>query len=405
MSFQGDQRGFIFSLDATLAMLVVMIVMAGVARAAGPEQTYGQHGSLRLERYANDALEVIQLTGALDNIVTFVKHRDNAKAENLARTELRKILPAEVQFKLVVGSENNPRLAVYPSDTGKRAKWNKAWDNTTERATATRMSILSPSGRPFRVLVWIDDALDNAFVDEVTRCTGWEVTKTSDETFFRNEILRWDTAVTPNERYYKAVFIPDAQRDFSAETESSLVTFSLYIGRLVVGGDTMWNDASREDVWWFWEVLGVDYKYIGRPPQDKRHTGMHIIDDTHPITASPYRVCYRVDYAGEDYYLYVYRPPLLVSTQILAQWDNGNTAGVDPLPWRGIIFRRKYVEGELGRVGTGVLFNMRMAQSAMGADVGKEDWVTLARRAIYWEGETWQFEPVTLYVWRGEEAS
>lgn len=396
MSFQADRKGFIFSLDATLGILVVMVVMAGVVRVAGPELTYGQYGYLRLERYANDALEVMQLTGTMDNIVTLIKHGYTEKAENLARMELKKILPAEVQFKLVIGDN---RLTVYPSGA---AGWAGAFSNAEEIATAARMSTLPPKERPFRVLVWVDDNLDNAFVDEVTRCTGWEVTKTGDETFFRNEILRWDIAVWPNERYYKAVFIPDAQRDFNAQTESNLVTFSLYIGRLVVGGDTMWNDASRDDVWWFWEVLGVDYRYIGKPPLDDRHTGMHIIDDTHSITASPYYACYRVGYAGQNYSLYVYRPPLLVSTQILARWDNGNTAGVDPLPWRGIIFRKKYVEGELGRVGTGVLFNMRLAQSAMGANVGKDDWVTLARRAIYWDGaQTWEFQPVTLYVWRG----
>lgn len=402
MSTKNDQRGFVFSLDASLSVLVILVVLAGAVRMAGPELVYEQHGYLRLERYANDALRAMELTGVMDNIVALVKHGDNAAAEVLARAELRKILPAEVQFRFVVGHEADPRLVVYPSDAEERANWEAAWRDATEVAIATRMSTLPPRRRPYRVLAWLDDDEDQAFMDEIERCTGWEVTRTSSEGRFRKEILRWDTEVVPNQRYYNAIFIPDAQEDFDASTERNLVMFSLYMGRLVVGGDTLWYN-SPPDTWWFYEVLGVDYRYIGRPPLDNRHTGMHIIDDNHPITASPYYVSYRVDYAGENYRLYVYRPPLLVSTQVLAQWDNGNTTGVDPLPWRGIIFRQQYVGGELGRVGIGVLFNMRLAQSAMGANVGKDDWVMLARRAIGGDVAAWEFEPVTLHVWRGPE--
>ena len=136
MSFQTDRRGFIFSLDATLAMLVVLIVMAGVARMAGPELIYGQHGYLRLNRYSNDALEVMELMGTMDNIVNLVKHGENGNAENLARTELRKILPEEVQFKFVVGN----RLTVYPSDA---ADWSMAFSNAEEIAISTHMSTFS----------------------------------------------------------------------------------------------------------------------------------------------------------------------------------------------------------------------------------------------------------------------
>ena len=135
MSFRRDKKGFIFSLDATLAMLVMLIMMAGVARIAGPELTYGQHGYLRLERYANDALEVMQLIGTIDNIVDFVKHGENDSAKNLARAELRNILPEEVQFRFAVGN----RLTVYPSNT---ADWSTAFSNAEEIAVATRVCLL-----------------------------------------------------------------------------------------------------------------------------------------------------------------------------------------------------------------------------------------------------------------------
>ncbi|GAI17546.1 MAG: hypothetical protein E3J80_02015 [Hadesarchaea archaeon] len=144
MSFRRDRRGFIFSLDATLAMLVVLIVMTGVARVAGPELTYGQHGYLRLERYANDALEVMELTGAMDIIENLLAQGEISEAGNLAENVLRKILPGEVQFRLRIGVENNPRLDnVYPS-AGKHAEWRAAFENAAEIAVAARVSIFPP---------------------------------------------------------------------------------------------------------------------------------------------------------------------------------------------------------------------------------------------------------------------
>jgi len=403
MSFRRDRRGFIFSFDASLAILVVFAIMIGIVRVGGAGVMYEQQGPLRLERYANDALEVMQLTGVLDNIATLVKHGYLENAENLAREQLNKILPSDVQFKLVIGDN---RLTVYPSTA---AGWGTTFSNAKELATATRMSTLPPKEN-FRVLAWLDDDNDNAFMDEIERCTGWQVTRTNDETFFQNEILKLDTGVWPNRCYYKTIFIPDAQRNFNTITESRLDQFSRTRGRLVVGGDTLWNN-NPPDVWQLYEDLGVrgSPAYVKRPPKDSRNTGMLIENDSHPITTSPYYIGYRVDYAGADYYLYVYRGPTSYSvghTTVLAWWDNVPAAGgIDAPPWRGIIFRDEVQAGEYGGKGTGVLFSMRLAQSAMGASVGTYDWITLARRAIYWEGYSWEFDPVTLYVWRGEAAS
>ena len=158
MSFRKDRRGFIFSLDATLAMLIVLIVMAGVARMAGPELVYGQHGYLRLERYANDTLEVMQLRGKMDLIVNYVKQEYSENAENLTRSELRKILPTEVQFKFVVGD----RLTVYPSDA---ADWDTTFSNVEEIAVATRMTTFpgnqnEEAFEPITLYVWRGPTLE-----------------------------------------------------------------------------------------------------------------------------------------------------------------------------------------------------------------------------------------------------
>ncbi|MFH1821887.1 MAG: hypothetical protein ABH852_05570 [Methanobacteriota archaeon] len=150
MNIRRDRKGFFFSLDATLGVLVVIIVIAGVARIGGTGQTYEQHGNLKLQRYANDALEVLQLTDTLDSIVNNVEAGNLRPAENLART-LREMLPAEIQFKFVIGDN---RLTVYPSDT---ADWATAFSGAKELGVAVRMTTFSEAStrfEPITLYVW-----------------------------------------------------------------------------------------------------------------------------------------------------------------------------------------------------------------------------------------------------------
>jgi hypothetical protein len=410
MSFRKDQEGFIFSLDATLAMLVLLIVMAGVARVAGPELIYGQHGYLRLERYANDALEMMQLTGTMDNIVTFVKHGDLDSAENLARTELRKIVPGEVQFRLVIGDN---RLTVYPSDV---AGWASAFSNAEEIAVATRMSTFHPKEPPINVLAWLDDELDENFMRELVKCTNWENTNVNTEVEFRAELS--DVGWTQK---YDVIFIPDSQTDFSDDLNWRLVEYNWYGATLVVGGDTLWNNDSGTWDPQLWEILGVEgWGSVSGGTNSPRILGepefnyMRISNDNDVITA-PYNVRNNIEYSGEDYAQYVYRQIDDEYVDNLAIWDNVPAGwSINPTPWPGIIVRENgYVVywwgpgnwwwGRSFPYSRAVLFNMRFAQSAMDLDPtiqpkGTQDWITLVRRAIGYEQV---FEPITLYVWRG----
>ena len=139
MSLRSDRRGFIFSLDAALAVLVTLIVVAGVARVGNPGVAYEQHGYLRLERYANDALEVMQITGTFDNIENLLANGEDSLAESLAENELLKIMPGEVQFRFAIGSDSSPRLDnVYPS-AGNHAAWYDNFTNAAEIAVASRV--------------------------------------------------------------------------------------------------------------------------------------------------------------------------------------------------------------------------------------------------------------------------
>jgi hypothetical protein len=394
MSFRGDRRGFIFSLDATLAVLVAIIVVAGVARVGGPELTYGQHGYLRLQRYANDALEVLQLTGTLDSIVNYVKHGYLENAEKLAEIELRKILPREVQFRLVIGDGSKPRLDnVYPS-AGKHAEWYAAFQNAGEVATAIRASTLPPRER-LKVLAWVDDNDEN-FMAQLIGCTNIDNKSVNNITAFWNEIA----AALAGATRYDAVFIPDAEVDLAPEEDSgrmvNLVLFQKY-GRLVVGGKTLsYNSQDHSANRQLWESLGVQWiappQETSGPPLDN----MRIINGENFVTL-PYDNGDNIEY-NENYSQYVYTP--IDNSWVVAQWEDTPAGVPDNLP--GIIVRpagyNHSWQGTLPK--PAVLFNMRFAQSATDLDnpMGTTDWLTLAKRAIGYEEV---FEPVTLYVWRG----
>jgi hypothetical protein len=389
-----DERGFFFSLDATLSLLVVLIVLAGVAHVGELGAIYEQHGYLRLERYANDTLESMLLTGSLDNIVDLIVKGDNAGAMDLARIELRKALPQGVQFKLMIGDN----FEVYPSAS---QSWKSVFENAQELAVSTKVTGRFKKATTAWILAWLDDNADDSFmtaVENFARNTGadWHVTRVYTKEDFQRELQR------PRPRppwQYDVVFMPDVEVQFD---DRRLIDYVRRGGKLVVGGKTLWYNRNKE----LWEeVLGVEWtgrpplELIGEPEYDK----MKIIDDTHYITL-PYVSGDRIRYSGENYAQYVYTPRTdrQVQVRVLAEWDNKpENVTVSPFPWPGIIF-----SGAHGRFsGSSVLFNMRLAQSAMNPPyAGRDDWVQLAARAIGYLG-TSEFKSVRLYVWRGPEVS
>jgi hypothetical protein len=166
MNFRRDEKGFIFSLDATLAMLIVMLAMAGVARVGSPGLIYGQHGYLRLQRYANDALEVLYNTGRVENdvlILTIDEIKDLLEqgteenileAESLAENQLRKILPPDIQFRLRIGENEDPILDNV-SSVGNYEDWSAVFEKIEEIAVATRVILLgSENFEPMTIWVW-----------------------------------------------------------------------------------------------------------------------------------------------------------------------------------------------------------------------------------------------------------
>lgn len=153
MDLQKNQKGFIFSLDGTLALLITMTALVGVAQIGASSNIYKQHGYVQLERYANDGLRVLSLNGSIQKAIELENSQQSGKAREIIRKDLLNIMPKEIQFKMMVGKEGNICLDnVYPSSDNK--KWEKAMKNAKEKAVSAQVTIETPKPEPIILHVW-----------------------------------------------------------------------------------------------------------------------------------------------------------------------------------------------------------------------------------------------------------
>lgn len=407
MNLRNDRRGFIFSLDATLAILVTMTVLAGTVQIGTSSSTFEQHGYLRLERYAEDAIEVMYRTGALDNVILSIVQGNLSHAGEIARDNLRTILPPEINFKFVIGKEDDPYLDnVYPGADNEA--WEATFEGVGERAVAIR--ITGKRLVPLKVLVWVDTRLpgDQAEMIEnfadVIRKPDWDLRTTSDEIEFRNYLLGGMDWVPD------VVFIPDSRR-FSESTKNSLIWhYNVRHGGVVAGGGFLNYNGD-----YHFPFFGIWVRLFPPPPlliNELDHENMHVTNHQHPITAvSPDYI----EYAGDEYpvYEYMFRHPATCQKATPLVEDLGYWPETS-LPWwwlpcgdqEWVALTARW-EGAIGenRYRRTVLFNAHLAQSTMEGE-GTNEWIDLAQRAIEWaSGALLNFNPIKLYVWRGEEVS
>jgi len=282
-----------------------------------------------------------------------------------------------------------------------------------------------PPKENLRVLAWLDDPLDEAFMDELKKGTNWEVTHTADETYFQQRILWPDPE---GGIWYDVVFIPDDNTvDFDGPvTKWRLEVFNMNGGKLVYGGKTLWTNCwPVEDYYdrlmiesvgaYYWDPWGYVWRNGWQSPElvgEPEFTKMGITDISSPATAyPPFTVGYEVEYSGENYEQYVYRIYQSELIHTVAEWDNVPDGWLIYLwdwsdSWPAIVWWESFYGGGFPGPhlwGPTWLFNMRFAQSAMDnttdpPNAGKEDWITFVRRVIGYEQV---FESITLYVWRG----
>ncbi|MBS3815903.1 MAG: hypothetical protein KGY45_05020, partial [Hadesarchaea archaeon] len=323
MGINSCDKGFIFSFDATFAVFVSLIILAGVASSYNPTLNYEQHGRLRLERYASDAMEVMVLTETLEGIVASIKNGEIENAREVARREFKKTLPQNCQFKLVIGNPNNPRIdPVYPNDNN-ISEWQSEFENAEDIATSVRLSTFPPREN-IRVLTYVDDDLDDNFLALLEASTNLVIDNTSDNDEF------WSLLSSSTD--YDVVFLPDAEEEFNPNYLNNFVNFCKDGGRIVAGGKTLWynyDDGADEDLW---EILGVQNNR-NRPPENSGQPldNMHIINGENFVTR-PYEVCENVEY-NENYSMYTYTP--LDDDYVVSQWEETPTGTEIP----GIIVR------------------------------------------------------------------
>lgn len=159
--FEDDEKGFIFTVDGTLAVLISILGLAAVLAVGSPTAGYRQHGYRRLGDYANDALQVMEVGETINEIEEFLENDEitGTKTKNLARNKLLEILPDEIQFRMVIGPESNPLLEnIYPAP-GESSSWESEYENTEDVASAVRMSYIDNEFEPIILYVWRGDGL------------------------------------------------------------------------------------------------------------------------------------------------------------------------------------------------------------------------------------------------------
>ena len=392
------EGGFVLSLDAVFALLLTTMLVAGVAKVGLPSLSYEEHGYERLSRLSSDALLCLEQGGLLTEAVEMLTLRvpavENAKL--ILREGLRSLLPSYLQFRLDIrlpptlqAKLGMERLKVYPDDS---PLWENFFENQlAETASCTRTTVDFMMLENLRILAWVDENDENVFLDNIHSLRPlWTIVRTSNETFFRNQV-----SPPLNENTPHVVFLPDVGILFSGGTRQALESGNRngWFG-VVGGGATMINNNTREFQRIFWARLWTSKKQ----KQDIR-----IVDNTHYITEN-FLVGEDVPYL-DDMAQYRYEPRRGRRVYVLAQsyrtWpspprrrDNSAILAKDALTQISGFYRRERA----------VLFNTHFVESAT-QGVGENQWLTLVIRAIEWcSRRKPEFEPVTLYVWRAGHA-
>jgi len=386
-------EGFVLSLDAVFALLLTTMLIAAAVKLAPPVLGYQEYGYERLSRFASDALLCLERRGTLSEAIRMLTQRiplpENAKL--ILRENLRSLLPSYLQFRLDIQLPPHlqaklgvQRLTVYPDDS---PAWSATFENLEEIATCTRVTTDFVILENLRILAWVDESDENIFLDNIHNLRpNWILIRTNDEAYFVSLIGQL------NENTPHVVFLPDVDVSFAASTRRTLERGNRngWYG-VVGGGATMLNNNTPE----FRRIFAARLRTSRTQTQDIR-----IVDNTHYITEN-FQIGENIPYL-DDMPQYRYEPRRGVPVYVLAQsyWtsrrrDNCAIIAKDSLTQISPgVYRRERA----------VLFNTHFVESTV-RGVGENQWLTLVIRALEWSSRKKpEFEPVTLYVWRGPHA-
>ena len=443
----GSEKGFIFTLDGTLAVLISLIVLTGVAQIGTSSTHYSQHGSQQLQYYANDGLRSLKLEGAVREGIELANENQDEAARKLIRKNLTSAFPEGVQYKFKVGGNTDIWIDnVYPTEAPNE-NWERKMENAEELTTATSITVETIElVENLDVLVWADDPVEKEFVDEVLEgWSRWTVVSTDNEPEFR-DYLRSAQIYGGENFQTDVVFIPDAE-EWDEETTDELLTFNFWAGTkenfgggVVVAGDTVYNNfehgwdpaliASWFPSYWAY-ILGIETReWDGFIPgvwgnwertfeTNYENAPFEIIETQNQIT-EPFALNEEIptEYHKKDEYIesnnFIVN---VLGTDIerLARWrmdqigDNIiENMGMIRKPHVGTLnfpawwpWPDSYISERSVLINAQAIRCWNYARGSIFQDERK--WETLIRRAIEWGSrEQPRPEPVQLTIWRGE---
>ncbi len=109
-----DDKGFIFTADATLALIVVIVITASIAVYAGLPVYQGEDHQ-HLEALAESAINTMDQDGSINNAVvqaSFNNSTSNQTAQGILTSELNTIIPVGTGYKMTIGGEGDNIVTV-----------------------------------------------------------------------------------------------------------------------------------------------------------------------------------------------------------------------------------------------------------------------------------------------------
>lgn len=121
-----DDRGFIFTADATLALIVVIVLTASVV-AYELLPSYMGEDHQHLEALADSVLAVMEQDGTLTNAAFYASRNDTATANQIINNRLEALVPLGIGFNLTMDTANpvsarDDRGISYSTDTVTKVK-------------------------------------------------------------------------------------------------------------------------------------------------------------------------------------------------------------------------------------------------------------------------------------------
>ena len=99
-----DDKGFIFTADATLALVVVIIVTTSIAVYVGLPIYQGEEHQ-HLEALAESAINTMDQDGSINNAVVQASLNNTTSAQNILNNDLIEIIPVGTGYRIIVGGD------------------------------------------------------------------------------------------------------------------------------------------------------------------------------------------------------------------------------------------------------------------------------------------------------------